>query len=209
MPPLLKPQPDRKKKSAVQLFEQVAPSVVVVKAGASTGTGVCIAAKGYILTNDHVIATRPDSIELTAYVWRDGKLSRLASVDGTVVYRSAKHDLAVVKASSAPSTLKPLPFALATPRVGVKVFALGNPGLGRQTLDQTFSDGIISSAERSLKGISFLQHTAAVDGGNSGGPLLNEYGEVVGIVTLKAALENTSFAIPAKRIRGLLNPEEE
>ena len=49
--------------------------------------------------------------------------------------------------------------------------------------------------------MSFLQHTAAVNAGNSGGPLLDAHGQVVGIVTLKAELENVSFAIPAGRLR--------
>lgn len=52
-----------------------------------------------------------------------------------------------------------------------------------------------------MGGSIYLQHTAAVNAGNSGGPLLNEQCQVIGIVTLKAGLENVSFAIPADRVR--------
>jgi serine protease Do len=62
----------------------------------------------------------------------------------------------------------------------------------------------ISSNNRKLEGVPFLQHSAAVNPGNSGGPLLNDQCRVVGIVTLKAKLENVSFAIPVERSGGFL-----
>jgi len=74
-------------------------------------------------------------------------------------------------------------------------------------LDQSLSEGIVSAAEREFEGLSFLQHTAAVNPGNSGGPLLNAQGHVVGLNTTKAKLENVSFAIPAPAIRKLLEKE--
>jgi serine protease Do len=68
-------------------------------------------------------------------------------------------------------------------------------------LEQSLSDGIVSAAGRQLEGQRYIQHTAAVNPGNSGGPLMDERGQIVGINTIKASLEGVSFAIPASRIR--------
>ena len=80
---------------------------------------------------------------------------------------------------------------------------LGSPGLGREVLEQSISEGLVSSNKRRLDGAVYLQHSAAVNPGNSGGPLLDEFGRVVGIVTLKARLENVGFAVPAETIRAV------
>jgi hypothetical protein len=58
-----------------------------------------------------------------------------------------------------------------------------------------------SSKSRKIDDVPYLQHSAAVNPGNSGGPLLDEFGRVAGIVTLKARLENVSFAIPVETVR--------
>ncbi len=68
-------------------------------------------------------------------------------------------------------------------------------------LDQTITEGIVSAAEREISGHAYIQHTAAVNPGNSGGPLLDNSGHLAGLVTLKADLEGVSFAIPAAQIR--------
>jgi serine protease Do len=75
--------------------------------------------------------------------------------------------------------------------------------LGDQTLDLTLSQGIISNSNRLVEGHSYLQHTASVNPGNSGGPLLNDAGQVVGVVCLKAHLEGVSFATPIEKVRAL------
>ncbi len=79
--------------------------------------------------------------------------------------------------------------------------AIGNPRLGDVVLDQSITGGVASAAEREISGHAFIQHTAAVNPGNSGGPLLDTSGRLAGLVTLKADLEGVSFAIPAARIR--------
>jgi serine protease Do len=81
--------------------------------------------------------------------------------------------------------------------------------MGNYNLRQTLSEGIIASADRIIAGQKLIQHTAAVNPGNSGGPLLSPFGEIIGIVTSKAELENVSFAIPAARIIEILkeNPQ--
>lgn len=87
---------------ADKLFVQVAPSVVMVTAAGNTGTGICIAEGGFILTNHHVVSARSDRVELIAFAWQDDKLTRLEKVMGTVVFRSPRHDLAVVKVNNPP-----------------------------------------------------------------------------------------------------------
>ena len=75
------------------------------------------------------------------------------------------------------------------------------PGVCPHRQKSDFLSTIVSAGAREFGGQSWLQHTAAVNPGNSGGPLLNEMGEVVGINTLKAFLEGVSFAIPSDKIR--------
>jgi serine protease Do len=69
---------------------------------------------------------------------------------------------------------------------------------------QSLTEGIVSAVERNIEGEVFLQHTAAVNPGNSGGPRLDAQGHVVGINTIKSRLENVNIAIPAPAIRKLL-----
>ena len=89
---------------------------------------------------------------------------------------------------------------------GDPVYAIGNPGMGREILDHTISEGIASSLTRNFDDILYIQTTAAVNPGNSGGPLLNNYGEVVGLVSLKAYFqEGIAFALPVEYIRFFLN----
>ena len=73
--------------------------------------------------------------------------------------------------------------------------------MGNQQLTQSLSEGVVSAAGRVVDGQEVIQHTAAVNPGNSGGPLISEHGEIVGIVVIKANLENVAFAIPASELR--------
>ena len=161
------------------------------------GSGFVIDARGYILTNNHVVE---DAEDLT--VWVSDKRKLKASIVGT----DAKTDLAVIKVNA--TDLKPLPFGDSTKlRVGQWVVAVGSP-FG---LEHTVTAGIVSATGRSNVGIAdfedFIQTDAAINQGNSGGPLVNLRGEVVGINTAILSRSGGSlgvgFAIPtamAKRI---------
>src|SRR5262249_54925927 len=116
-----------------------------------------------------------------------------------------REDFAVLKLEKAPAGLQPLAVADANPDPGDKVYTLGSPGAGRETLDQTFSGGLVSSNSRKIEGGVYLQHSAAVHPGNWGGALREGGGRLAGLVTLKARLENVSFAIPAETIRRIFN----
>jgi serine protease Do len=188
--------------TAAEVYRKVNPSVVTVVAeqtsGASVGTGVIMTADGYILTNAHVISGGKSCwIALDTGVTYD---VQLVGFDET-------EDLAVLKAVDA----RDLPAAEFGDsdklEVGDKAYAIGNP-LGVE-LRGTLTDGIISAVDRQIQvkdgTMTMLQTTAALNNGNSGGPLINAAGQIVGINTLKmsntgwegeATVEGLGFAIP-------------
>jgi S1-C subfamily serine protease len=129
----------------------------------------------------------------------------MQSYSAQIVARSEQNDLAILKVTDPPPSMTPVIIADQAPAVGDKVFALGNPALGNDTLDLSLSDGIVSSTDRTIDNNSYLQHTAAVNPGNSGGPLFNENGSIVALVCLKPQLDGVSFATPAKTIRDFYN----
>ena len=182
------------------LYAKAAPSVVLIKTRDGTGSGVCVGRGDVVVTNAHVVG-EAEEVEVQSFALKDKTLARRAVARGRVVYRSEAHDLAVVLLPPDVPRLVPLPITAGSPKAGAKVFALGNPGLGRTVLEQSISEGIVSSPGRVLDGQPYVQHTSAVNPGNSGGPLLDESGRVVGIVTLKSQLQNVNFAIPVETVR--------
>ena len=168
------------------LVEEVAPSVVQIRAlgqnGGGVGSGVVIDRSGHILTNYHVVQ---DAITLVVEL-PDGTTAA-AELMGS----DPGNDLAVIRADLPAASLVPATFGDSDAvRVGEPVFAIGNPF----ELDFTVTSGIISGIDResqqrlngrSIRGV--LQTDAAVNPGNSGGPLFNAAGEVIGINT---AVEN-------------------
>ncbi|MYE46749.1 MAG: PDZ domain-containing protein [Chloroflexi bacterium] len=165
------------------LVDQVMPSIAQIRVDAQgTGSGIVIDRDGHILTNRHVVegATRI-VVEL-----RDG-----TTATADVIGMDAGNDLAVIRADLPVESLSPAVLGdSGLVRVGEPVFAIGNPfGLGF-----TVTSGIISGLGRESDGEpgghrirGVLQTDAAVNPGNSGGPLFNAAGEVIGINT---ALEN-------------------
>jgi Do/DeqQ family serine protease len=156
------------------------------------GSGFIIDAKGVVLTNNHVVAGA-DEVQV---VTSDGRV-----VDAKVLGSDPGTDVAVVQMQRAPSTLKVARLGDSDKvRVGDYVLAIGNPlGLG-----QTVTMGIVSAKNRGLEGklvdyADFIQTDAAINQGNSGGPLFNFAGEVVGInsaILNPAMAMNVGFAIP-------------
>jgi serine protease Do len=84
------------------------------------------------------------------------------------------------------------------------VTVIGNPGLGSEILTHTMTTGIVSSPGREIDGLNYIQTSAAVNPGNSGGPLFDSLGRVIGLVVLKAKIEGTAFAVPSKDLREFL-----
>lgn len=159
----------------------------------SLGSGFVIdAEEGIIITNNHVIA---DADEVVAN-FADG-----SSLDAEIIGRDPKTDIAVLKVDVSEKQLKEVPFAdIETLRVGDWVLAIGNPfGLGG-----TVTAGIVSAFGRDINSgpyDNFIQTDAAINRGNSGGPLFNMNGEVVGINTAIISPTGGSigigFSIPA------------
>jgi S1-C subfamily serine protease len=179
---------------AAQAYQVIQPSLVLIQAqhaGASnadtsTGAGVVINAQGAIMTARHVIAGA-SSIEV---IYADGTKST-----ATVSTDEPQNDIAVLAADKQPQTIVPAVIGGGA-RVGDPVFAVGHP-LG---LVDSLTAGVVSGLDRSvpvpggtLNGL--IQFDAAVNPGNSGGPLLNRNGQVVGIVTALANPSQQGFFI--------------
>ncbi|MDD2301512.1 MAG: trypsin-like peptidase domain-containing protein [Eubacteriales bacterium] len=162
----------------------------------SVGTGVIVHESGYILTNSHVV-NDGDTKSLTVSLY-DG-----SDVEGTVLWSDANLDLAVVKVESTGLTAAEMGDSDEV-NIGAYAAAIGNP-LGLD-FERSMSQGIISGLNRSIdvgsgygsSGMEgLIQTDATINSGNSGGPLLNSRGQVIGINTAKAASgEGMGFAIP-------------
>ena len=194
--------------SIQEVYQKVNPSTVTVFASmndgsAMVGTGVIFTSDGYILTNAHVIAGGTE-----CYVVLDTGKNYRASLLGL----DEEKDLAVIKIAA-----KDLPAAefgdSDALTVGDTVYAIGNP-LGVE-LRGTLTDGIVSAINRDVDvdGITMtlIQTNAALNSGNSGGPLINVYGQVVGINTMKmgssstVSVEGLGFAIPIASTAYMIN----
>ncbi len=189
---------------STELFESTSPAVVYIFTETSStgvpvqrggaGSGFVWDGAGHVVTNFHVvqgaerIAVRLDSGE---------------SVAATLVGAAPDYDLAVLKLSSAPAGLRPIPVGdSANLKVGQAVFAIGNPfGLSR-----SLSTGVVSALNRHLPTASgreiqgVIQTDAAINPGNSGGPLLDSAGRLIGVNTAIVSGSGSSagvgFAIP-------------
>ena len=188
--------------TAGQVYEKVNPSVVTVmgqqRAYSSVGAGIVLSWDGYILTNHHVIAGCS-----ACQVLVTGSYGETLTYDAELVGSDEDQDLAVLKIDG--RDLPAAEFGVSDDlRVGDRVYAIGNP-LGLE-LRNTFTDGLVSAVNRDVdvEGVSMtlIQTNAALNNGNSGGPLINEYGQVVGINTIKMmsdydTIEGLGFAIPS------------
>ena len=187
-----------------QIYAENVHSVVsvscTVSGGSTTGTGVVLTRDGYIVTNSHVVDDALTiSIELT-----DGR-----SFPAALVGSDAVSDLAVVHIKA--DGLIPAIFGDSSSlQVGDSVTAIGDP-LGK-SLRGTFTDGIVSAINRDVpvggRTMTLIQTNAVLNPGNSGGPLLNCFGQVIGITTLKigsfvdtTGAEGIGFAIPSTTVK--------
>ncbi|WP_278236471.1 trypsin-like peptidase domain-containing protein [Isoptericola sp. AK164] len=188
----------------------VAPSVVAIQvtsqAGGSEGSGVVLDESGHVLTNNHVVSgASNDTVQVTL---SDGRL-----YEATIVGTDATTDLAVVQLTDPPDDLQPAAFGDSdSVQVGDSVLAVGNP-LG---LANTATTGIVSALDRPVAAsgedgsdvvvTNAIQIDAAVNPGNSGGPLFDAQGRVIGITssiaTMSSGMSSSSgsiglgFAIP-------------
>ena len=175
-----------------EFMERQARPDAAPKRATSLGSGFVIDAAGYVVTNNHVIA---DADEITVTLHDD------TTHKATLIGRDSKTDLAVLKIEPGKKTLTAVPFGNSDQsRIGDWVLAIGNPfGLGG-----TVTAGIVSARARDINAgpyDDFIQTDASINRGNSGGPLFNSAGEVVGINTAIFSPSGGSigigFAIPS------------
>lgn len=178
-----------------QVYAQNVGAVVTITTNAASGSGFILTDDGYVVTNYHVIE-RATQVTVS--------LSNSDSYPARIVGFDATHDVAVLKveATGLPHVLLGSSDALA---VGDQITVIGNP-LGELNYTQTV--GYISGKDRGVSTtnimINMLQTDASINSGNSGGPMFNMQGQVVGIITAKysgtsssgASIEGVGFAIP-------------
>ena len=183
-----------------QIYDKNLPSMVSIQAedakSYSTGTGVVLTSDGYIITNAHVVAGA-DKVQV---VCSDNRV-----LDAALVGFDANEDLAVLKVEATDLTPAEFGDSFAL-RCGDPVAAIGDP-LGYRS---TITDGIVSALDRDVEvdgtSMVLIQTSAAINMGNSGGALINQYGQVVGITTVKIVTDDGSaealgFAIPSRRVK--------
>ncbi len=163
---------------------------------AVSGSGFVVTDDGYIMTNYHVIEDAYVANLAVKVMFKDG-----TSYDATIVGTEEENDIAVLKIDA--TGLNPVNVGDSDSiLVGDEVYAIGNP-LGE--LDFTMTSGRISALDRSITtssnvpAVNMFQFDAPVNSGNSGGPVYNTNGQVIGVVTAKAeetGVEGISFAIP-------------
>ncbi|HEX5387343.1 MAG TPA: trypsin-like peptidase domain-containing protein [Gemmatimonadales bacterium] len=172
----------------VRVARQISPSVVSVRRQDALGSGIIIQSDGVIITNAHVVGSaRQVQVGLA-----DGR-----ELNGEVLGRDPSVDVAVVRVDG--HNLPAAPLADSDDLVpGQTAIAIGNP-LG---LERTVTVGVVSAVNRSPRGFGLeglIQTDAAISPGNSGGPLLNSNGQVIGITTAVIAApgaSNLGFAVP-------------
>ncbi|MDT4968206.1 MAG: serine protease Do [Acidobacteriota bacterium] len=185
--------------SLPELIRRVKPAVVAVITYDAkgeiqmTGSGFFIR-PGQVLTNLHVI-DGADHAQVRTF---DGK-GRTYAVDG-ITSLDDEGDLAVLKIAAPPDRSRTLEVANSLPEEGEDVFVIGNP----LRLEGSVSNGIVSAVREVPNLGEIIQITAPISHGNSGSPLMNMKGEVVGIITMKVTNgQNINLALGASRIKRL------
>jgi len=187
-------EPDAEDVYRIALASSVEVTAYLSEYYYSTGSGFFDDENGTVITNYHVIEDSYEAAVTTA----DGTEY---AVTGVVAW-DAELDIAVLATECAGST--PLEKRTDSVRPGEDVYAFGSP-LG---FTATFSDGIVSNARRRYEGMDYIQHTAPISHGNSGGPLLDGQGRVVGIVCAYfEGGQNLNLAIPIGEVETLSRGE--
>lgn len=175
--------------------------IPVPQQGQAIGSGFVVDSRGYILTNQHVV----DGATKITVTLESGR-----ALQAKLLGEDRSTDLAVLKID-APMLPKALTLADSDEvQVGNYVYAIGNP-LG---LDRTMTSGIVSAVDREIKAPNkfiirnVIQTDAAINQGNSGGPLLDIYGRVIGInsqiISQSGGSEGIAFAVPSNTVKGIL-----
>lgn len=195
--------------TSAEIYEALSPSVVVIVAensnGVALGTGVIMSKDGYIITNNHVI-TGCNNVYIIS--------SDNFAYDAKLVGADSDSDLALLKADAEGMEFVPAEFGDSdNVVVGEDIICIGTPyGI---EYSYTVTKGIISGIRNNVyvnnRKYQLLQTDAALNPGNSGGPIINQYGQVIGIVCSKIMTDGTDdyeglgFAIPTQHVSTMIN----
>lgn len=178
--------------------------VVLVQTPSGLGSGFILDERGHCVTNYHVVEQETRIAATIFHKNAAGEFVRRRIDDVAIVALNPFFDLALLQIP-VQKDIKFQKVFLAREndqREGDEVFAIGNP-LG---LERSVSQGIISTRNRNMNGITFIQTTAEINPGNSGGPLFNLRGEVVGVTNMKLLFsEGLGFAIPIAYVKHFLD----
>ncbi|MBK8191385.1 MAG: trypsin-like peptidase domain-containing protein [Vampirovibrionales bacterium] len=180
------PLPARELSKAGQIFQQVKDGIVTVFSSSGHGSGVIIDASGLILTNSHVVKENAGNLRV--------KITPGVILEAKLLENDRANDLAILwvnlekagKATVLPIFTPPPGEDLVL--VGEEIIAVGSP-IQRETLEKTLTTGVVGKFEGEV-----IRHDASINGGNSGGPLLNYDGQIVGINTFVQAANGPPLA---------------
>lgn len=188
--------------------EVIVPRDVVVgteRIEVGGGSGFIVESSGYIMTNNHVVSQR--NVEYTVLT-DDGQ-----AFDARIVFRNPEMDIAIIKIGNDQQSFPTLDFGNSDVlRLGEPAIAIGN---ALAEFPNSVSVGVVSGLARAIEASDgrgrlemldgLIQTDAAINRGNSGGPLLNARGEVIGMnVAVADGTENIGFAIPSNLVRDVL-----
>ncbi len=201
---LYRVDPVARTQSVKDLVNTIGDRVVLVKTPSGLGSGFMIHQDGYLITNDHVVA---GETQVTVTVFANGEkgMDKQTYENVKIIGTNAEMDLALLKIETLDHRKFPtVPVGDSDElKQGQPVFAIGAP-LG---LERSVSQGIISLKNRLDGGQLYIQTTTQINSGNSGGPLFNLRGEVIGVNNMKivsAGAEGLGFAIPSAVLKTFL-----
>jgi serine protease Do len=172
--------------------------------GTSNGSGFIVRKDGLIATNRHVIEGAQRIHVTLLDENKDGQLVALGPFPAVLVKASNKYDIALLRIKVPDRELTPCKLANKAPDRGSDVVVIGSPSLGKNILAGSVAKGQLNNIVVS-NSVELLQTNATINPGNSGCPMFNMFGEVIGIITLKfdnpaERLSNVGFAIHIKHL---------
>ncbi len=191
--------------SVKDAVEQFGEGVVLIKNPSALGSGFIISEDGWIVTNAHVVQGETE-VTVTVFKKVECQIERKVYEKVKIVSINPVVDLALLQIDAAElgdtKLTKVYLGEIDAVKQGQTVFAIGAP----QGLERSVSEGIVSTTNRENNGMVYIQTTAQVNPGNSGGPLFNKNGEVVGVVAWKVLFsEGLNFAIPINYVQHFLD----
>ncbi len=188
--------------NANNIYDVNAPGVVLLMGDSGYGSGVIISSKGYVLTNNHVVEGNENLEVILSYTYNlDEYEEYVHSIE--VIKQDKLRDLALIKINKPRTSLKPIKISRKIPKIGSQVHAIGHPDLEVWTYTTGYisqiRDDYVWTYEDDFEHIANVYQTQTpIAEGNSGGPLLNSYGNLVGINTFgdeKNDFQNFSVAV--------------